>query len=121
MGGYCSGTTRFLSGWLHSLFIRNAPPPGLTTASRIYPTCANAPFDRSIKLRPDRLDQCTPVRQIVLDELGKLRGREIDALEAVHAEELARLRQFQNLGHVGVDFCHQLGGHVRRPEQREPG
>src|SRR6267143_4390619 len=66
----------------------------------------------SIEFCPDRLDQCTPVRQIVLDELRKLRGREIDALEAVHAEELPRLRQLQNLGHVGVDFRHQLGGHI---------
>src|SRR5262245_15635853 len=57
----------------------------------------------SIEFYPDRLDQSAPVRQIVLDELGKLRGREIDALEAVHAEELARLRQFQNLGDVGVN------------------
>src|SRR5215472_10317459 len=56
----------------------------------------------SIEFCSDRFDQCAPVGQIVLDELGKLRGGEIDALEAVHAEELARLRQFQNLGHVGV-------------------
>src|SRR5262249_31039757 len=79
------------------------------------------PFRCSIKLYPHRLVQCAPVRQIVLDELGKLRGREIDAFEAVHAEELARLRQFQNLGDVGVNLRHQIRGHIRRPEQREPG
>src|SRR5262245_55130596 len=68
MGGYCSGM----------IVIR------LSSAGSQY----------SIEFCSDRLDECAPVRQIVLDELGKLRGREIDALEAVHAEELARLRQF---------------------------
>src|SRR4029453_10212637 len=95
MGGYCSGM----------IVIR------FSSAGSQY----------SIEFCPDRLDQCAPVRQIVLDELGKLCRREIDALEAVHAEELARLRQFQNLGHVGVDLRHEIGGHIRRPEQREPG
>src|SRR5262245_26790218 len=95
MGGYCSGM----------IVIR------LSSAGSQY----------SIEFWSDRLDECAPVRQIVLDELGKLRGREIDALEAVHAEELARLRQFQNLGDVGVNLRHQIRGHIRRPEQREPG
>src|SRR5262245_3624168 len=95
MGGYCSGM----------IVIR------LSSAISQY----------SIEFRPDRLDQCPPVRQIVLDELGKLRGRKINALEAVHAEELARLRQFQNLGDVGVNLRYQIRGHVCRPEQGEPG
>src|SRR5262249_33724888 len=95
MGGYCSGM--------------------------MVMRLSSAVFQSSIEFCSDRFDQCAPVRQIVLDELGKLRGREIDALEAVHAEELARLRQFQNLGDVGVNLRHQIRRHIRRPEQREPG
>src|SRR5262245_59934352 len=94
MGGYCSGM----------IVIR------LSSAGSQY----------SIEFCSDRLDQCSPVRQVVLDELGKLRGREVDALEAVHAEELARLRQFQNLGDVGVNPRHQIRRHIRRSEQGEP-
>src|SRR4029453_11689131 len=66
MGGYCSGM----------IVIRLSS--------------AVSPIFNQVLLR-HRLHQCSPVPQVVLDELGKLRGREVDALEAVHAEELARL------------------------------
>src|SRR5262249_62194331 len=59
--------------------------------------------------------------QVILNELRELLWCEIDALEAVHPEELAGLRQVQRLAHVGVDLRHEIRRHVRRPPQRKPG
>src|SRR5215510_13939470 len=77
--------------------------------------------ERSVELRANGLDQRAPVLEVVLDEGGELSRGEIDALEAVGTEELARLRQLQNLADIRVDLRHQLRRHVRRPKQCEPG
>src|SRR5215471_11773173 len=101
-------TKRGIGGWLGFSLTICAP--------RCVPGSSS-----SIELRSDRLDQRGPVLGVVFNQLGKLRGRQIDALEAVGLEELARLRQVQNLADIVVNLLDQIRRHVRRPPQREPG
>src|SRR5712675_241715 len=58
--------------------------------------------------------------EVALNKLSELIRRQVHALEAVGLKKFARLRQLQNLGHVGVNFSNELRRHIRRPPHREP-
>src|SRR6266511_73613 len=51
-----------------------------------------SPPKLSIELRADRLHQRAPMLGVVFDQLGKLRRREVDTLEAVGLEKLTTTR-----------------------------
>src|SRR5262249_48300895 len=58
--------------------------------------------------------------EIALNELADVLRREVEALEAVIAEELRGLGMIQRLGNVGVNLRKKIGRHFSRPPQPEP-
>jgi hypothetical protein len=56
------------------------------------------------------------MREVVLNELADVLRREVEALEAVIAEELRGLGMIQRLGNVGVNLGKKLGGMFPGPQ-----
>src|SRR5262249_62366649 len=60
------------------------------------------------------------MREIASNELADVLRREVEALEAVVAEELRGLGMIQRLGNVGMNLGKKIGRHFSRPPQSEP-
>src|SRR5262249_56202682 len=74
----------------------------------------------SVDLDTERFEQRAPMLEIALNELADVLRREVEALEAVIAEELRGLGMIKRLGNVGVNLGKKIGRHFSRPPQPEP-